>query len=147
VVLVLFIRLQKRLKPYKLEENNWIELVALVAGTTTMYAGFIFSTEGGAIYGFYQLTAIMVFCINLYFIVNWVFLLLCSFNWKNENYVRFLKIYGLLICKKNAPVRLLTTEIPKVPDDDLTSEVVEKKEIKIPKKRHFNSILFLSDLI
>jgi hypothetical protein len=98
--LILIIRIQIKLKPYKREENNWIELMALIAGTTTMYAGFIFTLEDGPIFGFYQMAIIIVFLFNGYFIVHWTFLLMCSVEWNNHNYQRFLKIFALILCQK-----------------------------------------------
>jgi hypothetical protein len=98
--LILIIRIQIKLKPYKREENNWIELMALIAGTTTMYAGFIFTLEDGPIFGFYQMAIIIVFLFNGYFIIHWTFLLMCSVEWNNHNYQRFLKIFALILCQK-----------------------------------------------
>lgn len=92
--------MQQTLKPYKLAENNQIEFLGLVAGTLTMYCGLIFIQED-SIYGFYQFAGILVFLFNLYFILHWTYMILCSIEWKNNNYQRFLKIYALIICRKH----------------------------------------------
>jgi hypothetical protein len=95
--MVIIIRIQMHLKPYKLKQNNWIELVGLLAGTITMYSALIFNVEGGALYGFYQMGIVIVFFANAYFVVHWLFLLLCSLEWNNHHYQRFLKIFGLIL--------------------------------------------------
>ena len=35
-------RIQQKVKPYKLKENNDIEIKAIVAGTTVLFSGIIF---------------------------------------------------------------------------------------------------------
>ena len=105
VTLIIIIRIQINLQPYKRPENNWIELMALIAGTVTMYAGFIFTLEDGPIFGFYQMAIVIVFLINGYFIIHWIFLLLSSVEWKNRNYQRFLTVFGLILLQKRVQKR------------------------------------------
>ena len=70
------IRLQKKLKPYKLEENNQIEMIALCTGALTLYSGFIFTIEDGSVSFLYNLALIFVFAFNVFFILSWAFLIL-----------------------------------------------------------------------
>jgi hypothetical protein len=44
---------QEWLKPYKNEDNNIIEMVAIVAALFTLYAALIFVIEEGPLGGFY----------------------------------------------------------------------------------------------
>ena len=101
--------MQQSLKPYKLEDNNKIEFLGLVAGTITMYCGLVFIQED-SIYGFYQFAGILVFLFNFYFLIHWTYMILCSIEWKNHNYQRFLKIYALILCRKHNSTFSTTTE-------------------------------------
>jgi hypothetical protein len=136
--LILIIRIQIKLKPYKREENNWIELMALIAGTTTMYAGFIFTLEDGPILGFYQMAIIIVFLFNGYFIVHWTFLLMCSVEWNNHNYQRFLKIFALILCQKYSQNNMAFsdgTTSCKMANNELSRTSKSKKKSKSDKKK------------
>jgi len=70
------IRLQKKLKPYKLEENNQIEMIALCTGALTLYSGFIFTIEEGSVSLLYNLALVLTIAFNMFFILSWVFLIL-----------------------------------------------------------------------
>ena len=76
-VLIFTIRLQKRLRPYKNEENNTVELYALVAGTITLMTGLVFNSENGVAL-INMLFLIMLVCLNTKFILEWIYLLLLT---------------------------------------------------------------------
>jgi uncharacterized membrane protein len=79
------LRVQERLKPYKSESNNRIEMVAIVAALFTLYSSLIFVVEEGPLDGFYFLCLVLVFLVNIFFIVNWVYLMLESFRKSNKH--------------------------------------------------------------
>ena len=73
--LVLFssMRIQGKLKPYKLDENNAIELRALIASIFTMITGIMFVQDSQI--GFISVTIFLfVIAINMWFILEWLYL-------------------------------------------------------------------------
>ena len=132
--MVFLISLQKKVEPYKLKENNEIELLGMIVGTITMYAGFIFAQGNEVEDGFHTLATIIVFLCNSFFIIKWTYLLLMSFEWKNEYYQRFLKMLSILLRKEYTP--FVSSQNSKSKD-----EVQEKGKAKkvIKGKRSKNS--------
>ena len=101
VLLVIVERLQKRLKPYKLKENNTTEIKAIVAGATVLFSGLLFEEGIDHNYpGFEALAMIVIVIYNLMFLLLWTHLFLCSFNFRNENIKKGLEIFGFLICNR-----------------------------------------------
>jgi hypothetical protein len=78
------LRVQKKLKPYKNESNNRVEMVAIVAALITLYSSLVFVVEEGPLDGFYFLCLVLVFLVNIFFIIYWVYLLLESFKMSNK---------------------------------------------------------------
>ena len=93
-------RLQQKLKPYKFEENNDIEIKAIVAGTTMLFSGLIFEESAEDNYsGFETLAFIVIIAYNSIFLLQWTLLFLQSSNFKNSNIRKSLELFGVLICK------------------------------------------------
>ena len=93
-------RLQQKLKPYKIEENNDIEIKAIIAGTIVLYSGLIFEESAEEHYsGFENMAFIVIIIYNFIFLLQWTYLFLLSFNFKNSNVRKTLEVYGILICK------------------------------------------------
>lgn len=84
------------MKPFKSDENNFIDLVAVTVGTITIYSGIIFSQGEDVLQGFYTFTWVVVLYFNAYFILNWTHQFLISLEIKNQklefliNAIRFL---------------------------------------------------------
>jgi len=98
--MVAVIRLQQRLKPYKLEDNNWIEFVGLVAGTVTIYTGFVFTARSDtSVQWLYNGALVLTFAVNVYFMVNWTYLLLESIESQNKYFKMVIQIYATILCK------------------------------------------------
>ena len=94
-------RIQQKVKPYKLKENNDIEIKAIVAGTTVLFSGIIFEQSAKYNYSRFDTLAFAVILFyNTIFIVKWTYLFLVSFEFKNNNVKRFIEIFGFLIWKK-----------------------------------------------
>ena len=110
ILLVTVERLQNKLKPYKLEENNDIEIKAIIAGTTIIFSGLLF--EEGAEYnysGFDAMAFIVILVYNSMFLLQWTYLLLYSISFKNEKIRKVIDIYRCLICTRR--VRRYTAEV------------------------------------
>ena len=98
IILVVVERMQKRLSPYKAQENNDLEIKAIIAGTSVLFSGLIF--EEGAKYNYLRfdtLTISVVIIYNAIFLIKWVYLFLVSLDFKNSNMKRVIKVYGFLI--------------------------------------------------
>ena len=74
VILVVSIRLQVHLQPYRLEENNKIELLAISAGAITLMSGVVFDNQYEES-TLQSLWLVVIIFINLWFILNWLYLL------------------------------------------------------------------------
>ena len=98
ILLICVERTQKRLKPYKAQENNDIEIKAIIAGISLLFSGLIF--EEGTKHN-YQRFDTLAFCVvfvyNSIFIIKWTYLFLISFNFKNYKIQRFLEVYSYII--------------------------------------------------
>ena len=100
VLLITVERLQQKLQPYKLEENNDIEIKAIVAGATVLFSGIIFEESAEHSYsGFETMAFILVIVYNSIFLLQWVYLFLLSFNFKNPNMRKALELFSSMICK------------------------------------------------
>lgn len=129
VVIVMLLRLQYKLNPYKSDDNNNIELMSLKAALITIASGLIFVQENQV--GWFQLMIVIVlFFANGYFLVNWIYLFVGSLNLKNKRVKEFLKIVSVLICKKESEVKLVT------PKPKLKQELSLKLKKKIKKFVH-----------
>jgi len=71
-------------------------MFGIVAGVMTLFSGLIFVSED-SFPEFYNVTLVAVFILNVMFLVQWFYLLLLSLNYKNENFQRIVKIYGMIL--------------------------------------------------
>ena len=98
-------RLQQRLKPYKLADNNEIETKAIIAGTVVIFAGLIFEEGAEGNYSGFDSFGLFVWMIyNSIFMIQWTYLFLSSLNIKNESFKKVIEIYGILICYKRSDI-------------------------------------------
>ena len=94
------LRIQERLRPYKDPENNRIEMLAMIAGISTLYWALVFVYEGESLSTIYNLSLVFLFIVNWYFLLEFFFLLLCSLKIKNKYFKTFVKIYATMLRKK-----------------------------------------------
>jgi len=85
----------------------------IIASAITLFSGVIFVTEEKAFTGFDVILLAIMFIFNCVFILTWLYLLLWSLNIKNENFQRFLKIFGLLVRKEYDMTTLPTIDVSK----------------------------------
>ena len=81
LTLIITGRLQLQLKPYKNNDNNKIEFLAIVAGVVTILSSFIF-TEKQKVNTLNNTIVIFVIMLNIIFILQWVYLLSRIFKTK-----------------------------------------------------------------
>ena len=98
LLLIVVERMQQRLKPYKVHENNDIEMKAIIAGTTVLFSGLVFEESAKHNYPAFDTLAISVVLIyNAIFLIKWIYLFLVSLDLKNAYMRRFLETYGFMI--------------------------------------------------
>ena len=98
VILVVVERMQKRLKPYKAQENNDLEIKAIIAGTSVLFSGLIFEEGSKYNYPHFDTMAFGIISIyNVIFLIKWIYLFFVSLDFKNTYMKRIIKIYGILI--------------------------------------------------
>jgi len=72
----LVLRIQQRINPYKDPENNKIEMMAIMAGIITLYSALIFVTEEEEVSYIYNFALLLLFIVNIVFVLHWIYLLL-----------------------------------------------------------------------
>ena len=113
--LVILFRVQIRIKPYKFEQNNLIEMLAINAGMITLFGGIIFIEQTSSNILFLQMFALVfILLINVYFILRWTHLFVYSYNTKHYavEIIRNVLSFVLMVEKKNIlelQDKLLTT--------------------------------------
>ena len=86
IILLITFRIQVYLNPYKRNEYNDIEIIALLTGSLTILSGLIFTSDEdqNTILNGFTLIAVIVF--NATFILKWLYLLILCLS---EQYVIF----------------------------------------------------------
>ena len=89
------------MSPYKLQENNDIEVMSIIAGMLVLYCGIIF--EEGQTYDYPKFDSVAMFILIIYnamFLTHWIYFFLDSFNFKNETLRNLVKMYGFILWKR-----------------------------------------------
>ena len=89
VILTLLFRIQQNLHPYKKEENNQIEMLAVITGMVTLFSAIIFLDKIGDqevedIEFLQTISLIIIVFVNGYFVLRWFHVFLYSFHSKNQ---------------------------------------------------------------
>ena len=92
-ILITTSRLQLRLKPYKNEENNKAELLAINSGIFTILSSFIFSEED-KMEIINNIVLIILILFNWLFLIRWFLLLL--YNFKKYKTVKVVRVSVLI---------------------------------------------------
>lgn len=109
IVLVALFRFQEHMHPYKLEENNQIEMLAIITGLITLFGAIIFISQSDTSVVFLQLFALIaIIFMNIYFILRWIHLFLYTFRSKNYVLSTTRKILGYALLRNKDSI--LTTE-------------------------------------
>ena len=133
--MVVILRVQESLSPYRDVDNNRIEMLAIVSGIMTLYWALIFVAEEDSIPILYNISLILMFLINIYFIVNWIYLILSSLNINNSHFNTFMKYYGYILCRKSKSLQHI-----KIPLNNIKSK--RRKYKKIIKSRSLRLIIY-----
>ncbi|CAI2365911.1 unnamed protein product [Moneuplotes crassus] len=104
IILVVVFRVQESLKPYKFEENNKVEILAVLGGMITIFGAVISldNTNNQEIVDLPFLRVIsgsLIIIVNVYFLMRWILLFLYSFETPNEIVCTIRKALAYLLCK------------------------------------------------
>ena len=100
MILLFTFRIQVRLKPYKNDNYNNIEILAIFAGSITLFSGLIFINDEGnqTILNTLVLWFLIVF--NIVFLARWAYLYVLCMSEKNKVFERILIIFKIMMCQK-----------------------------------------------
>ena len=98
-LLIVLIRIQERLRPFKSEANNKIEIKSTIAGTIVLYCGILFeetSNEEG-FEGFSRMAFMFLIVVNVMFILDWLYLFLKSFKFEGTKMKILVNVYATIL--------------------------------------------------
>ncbi|CAI2375821.1 unnamed protein product [Moneuplotes crassus] len=124
--IIFFIRLQIRMKPYKSELNNQLEIESLVAGASTLFCGVLFIQEETDAPEIVLLALTVLVFINVKFFLFWVLLFSSQYAAKYDLVFSFYNLLAFILCKRKFAQELLSKE-----KDSLKQQ---KKVLYKPKK-------------
>ncbi|CAI2383343.1 unnamed protein product [Moneuplotes crassus] len=133
--LTIIARMQERLRPYKIDSNNKIEMLCVITIILTLYCTLVFIPKNEGVNSVYYISLILAYTININFIVQWAYLVLCYLNdtktLDNRYFRKFMIIYAFVLCKKTKQFS------EQIPDKKLLkiSPTKNRKRIKKRKKR------------
>lgn len=97
VMMIIILRVQISIQPYKLKENNDLEVLSTTAGTLLLFCAILFVNEDIDVPGFTVIVSVILFIINFYFLILWSFYFMNSWNIKNRKFNIFLNLFGMAI--------------------------------------------------
>ena len=111
ILMIIMIRVQIRVKPYKAERNNKIEIKASTVGLLLLYWGILFRESSEDEYpGFKTFLLLIIISMNILFVAEWLYMFLLSLNISNHNFKCFLYLLGVILCKKQIKLQYDQTQ-------------------------------------
>ena len=101
IILLATFRVQLRLNPYKNEEYNNIEILALLTGSLTILSGLIFTSDEEQNTVLNALVLIVMILFNILFILRWAYLLIVCLSEQYKVFQYIIIVIEVLNCKKN----------------------------------------------
>ena len=78
-ILTITARIQINLNPYKNQKHSEIEMLAIIAGTTTLFSGLVY-TSANIVDILNTLILSVIFILNIYFILDWTLMFLITWS-------------------------------------------------------------------
>ena len=116
--LLLLIRIQMHLKPYKITEYNQIENYSMVAVGITLYGGILFMKGQGEVYFIEVFAFTLIIIINAFYIMFWIYLMAKTY----DRYKIARKIHALLkliLLRENDDIQRETEKFSNNSNEDL----------------------------
>ena len=114
IILLVTFRIQVYLNPYKNEQYNSIEILALLAGTITISSGLIFAVDDEDQESFWNAIILMfVIIFNIVFVLRWAYLFIKTMSEKYKLFKQIITVIQYIFCinqrtKGNITISLLT---------------------------------------
>ena len=107
ILMVIFLRIQLHLDPYKLFANNECEYLSFVASCTTLFGGILYVTDVVRVGAVDIIAFIVIVIVNIYFILFWSYLM--SFNFHRFSWARKFTLYlEKLLMRKDESRRIIS---------------------------------------
>ena len=131
LVLIVMLRIQIRLAPYKFEINNFLEQEMIITGSITLFWGLIFINESSSVALFSTFALLVMLISNIYFVVLWLFYFLVSLNLKHRYFKKIIEIYSYAILQNKFLSNLKANENSV---NTLAEKAPKKRKKRIHKK-------------
>ena len=100
IILLITFRIQVYLNPYKRNEYNDIEIIALLTGSLTILSGLIFTSDEDQNTILNGFTLIVVIIFNITFIFKWLYQLILCLSEQYKIFQFLVLIIEVLRCKR-----------------------------------------------
>ena len=138
IILLITFRIQINLNPYKNDDYNSIEILALLTGTVTIFSGLIFTMDDEDQESFWN-AIIMMFVIvfNIVFVLRWTYLFMKTMSGKYKIFKRIVTVIQYLFCIKSSKVQENIHQNDKEGlKNNQNAKLEGKEKLKRPKKSH-----------
>jgi len=116
VILMIYYRIQYRNLPFKLGENNEIDLFSIEVAILTVSSGLIFNWREELHRFFSNFILFLLFLTHIIFLIKWIFFACVALEWKNIHFQRALKVYSIIV-RKNYQISIFSTKTTVVKED------------------------------
>ena len=100
IVLIALLRIQIRLKPYKQELNNKLEIEAMITGTSTLFWGVLFVSDTQNFSAISTLILIVIIIMNIKFFLLWLLWMTYTLIDKHEIFHSIFRILAIATWNK-----------------------------------------------
>lgn len=138
IILLITFRIQINLNPYKNDDYNSIEILALLTGTVTIFSGLIFTMDDEDQESFWN-AIIMMFVIvfNIVFVLRWTYLFMKTMSGKYKIFKQIVTVIQYLFCIKSSKVQENIHQNDKESlKNNQNAKLEGKEKLKRPKKSH-----------
>ena len=138
IILLITFRIQINLNPYKNDDYNSIEILALLTGTVTIFSGLIFTMDDEDQESFWN-AIIMMFVIvfNIVFVLRWTYLFMKTMSGKYKIFKQIVTVIQYLFCIKSSKVQENIHQNDKEGlKNNQNAKLEGKEKLKRPKKSH-----------
>ena len=98
--LVLVIRIQVNLQPYKYELNNKLEIEAMITGTATLFTGVLFTSDDTDLVLVILFVLVLIIIINVRYILFWLFCMSFTLVEKHEVFRVAFNMLAFITCRR-----------------------------------------------
>ncbi|CAI2379095.1 unnamed protein product [Moneuplotes crassus] len=134
IIMIISERVETYLQPYKLPENNTIEILAIVAGIVTLNAGYVYE-QNEEISNLNLVVLVVVVSINAKFILEWIYRCIESFQARYKPVRKLYLCFARVLCKKpNTEIKEQRAHAPQNKSLYEAHQVKILSEQKSPKK-------------